>query len=271
MEYLGRVSIVFQFLEDASFSGRGGETLHGFLMNEIKKLDEEFANEIHNTKKPKPFSILPLFVKEGETKMKDGFLYLKKGAKAEAKISALNQKMLELMTKAFSTLHNEKEELMLGNGKVKIDKVILTPEGGEEFTTYKKIMDSVPLSHSFECEIITPLTFRHNGMNIPLPLPELFFSSLLSIWNTFSPIKIPNNIKEKFSRIAISMCRIKTEIWRFSEYKIVGSKGRVRYIVGSNFNEDELKFLNALFAFSNISGVGYKRTMGMGMVEVKCE
>jgi CRISPR-associated endoribonuclease Cas6 len=266
MEYLGRISIIFQFLEDASFRGRGGETLHGFLINEIKEVDEKFAKEIHNTRKPKPFSISPFFIIDGEGKMKDGLLHLKKGTQAEAKISALNQKMWNFIVKAFSSA--EKRILKVGDAEVKIQQIRF--HGGEgEFITYQTILKNSPFSRSFECQIITPLTFRQNGINIPLPLPELFFSSLLSIWNTFSPQKIPSEIKKKFSRIAISMCKLRTEIWKFSTYKIVGSKGVVRYKVEDEFDEEEIKFLNALCLFANFSGVGYKRTMGMGMVEVQ--
>lgn len=266
---LGRITLTVRFLSDASYAGMGGEAVHGFVMSEVAKVNKKYAEELHRMSEVKPFSVSPLFIKDGGARREGGFLNVEEGSVAEIIVSSLNQKTTEIFMEVFTESFEGKKALNLGSGRVMIEKVGLKSSEGGEFSTFGSIMKKASTKRTFEFNILTPMSFRHKGINIPFPLSELVFSSLLRTWNAFSGVKIPVSIRDKFNRVVVSKYDLKTEVWRFSTYMITGCKGRVRYVVDDEFIESEVKIINALSIFANFSGIGYKRTMGMGMVEVR--
>lgn len=269
MNMLGRIPLRIHFLSSASFRGRGGEAVHGLVINEISKVNMKLAERVHSTEGVKPFSVSPVFVKEGRSYLERGDLYVEKDSKAELILFALNQEVLEAFISVFTSSIEEGRRLRLGNGEVMIESIGVKRMEMGGFSTFEEILKSAVVARRCEFNIITPLTFRQKGLNQPFPLPELMFSSLLRIWNTFSDIKIPVSLCDRFKEIAVGRFNLKTEMWCFSGYSVIGCKGEVVFILDKGFKEEELKFISALSILANFSGIGYKRSMGMGIVEAR--
>ncbi len=265
---LAKFSIILRFLEDGKIRGRGGEAVHGFIINEVASISEKYAEYLHNMKGIKPFSLSPVLPEKGDWELKEGYLNINGNAEARIIISALNDETTGILIKALIDAKKQEKMVNIGELKAKVERVYIKERDGARFERYSNIIKRAKRNRKVMFRFLTPTSFRQNGTQMTFPTPDLVFSSLLQIWNTFSDIKIPEEIKEKFKSIAVSRYNLHSELWHFSRYKIFGCKGSIEYIFKNGFTDAELKLLNALCLFSEFSGVGYKRTMGMGMVEV---
>ncbi len=269
---LGRLSIQVKFKEPGKIRGRGGEAVYGFLLNEISKVSEKYAEFFHDTNGIKPFSISPLMKlknSDGAISISEGILTIPKETTAMIVISALEEKTIGVIMKALIDAYKQKHDINIGGIRAEIEKVCIRESEGAKYLSYSDILKKRRRKKSAVFKLLTPLSFRHNGVQMTFPTPELVFGSLLRTWNTFSDVKISEELREKFPQIAVSRYELRTEMWHFSRYKIFGCRGRITYDFNKGFSGEEIKLLNALCELANFSGIGYKRTMGMGMVEVR--
>lgn len=269
---LSKFSIVVSFLESGKIRGRGGEAVYGFLLNEVAKVSKEYADFLHNTNGIKPFVTSPLMQLRspcGGAMVKDGILTVREDTTARITISTLVERATAVFMKAMIDAHKRKKGIDIGGIRAEIERVSIKESEGARYTTFSDILKKKRRKKEAVFKLLTPLSFRHNGRQITFPSPELVFASLLKTWNAFSNVKIPEETEEIFGRIAVSRYDLHTELWNFSRYKIFGCRGKITYNFDKGFSNDEIKILNALCELGNFSGVGYKRTMGMGMVDVR--
>jgi len=260
---ISKIPIIVRLKNSLTVKGKGGEALYGLLLSMIKKIDINYATYLHDLTGVKPISISPIFSED--CKIKNGMTYLDSGSEFSFIINSLNIQTTEILLQALA----KNNCIRIGSSKGIIEKVCLKEDEGASFLSYEDIIEESDKKREREVIIKTPLSFRQNGIQIVFPLPLLFFKSLKTIFNTFSSIKIPSSLEVKFDKIKVSKYNLKSEMWRFTGYKVVGCTGNIKLLFEEKFNEEEVNFLNILLNFAKFSGVGYKRTMGMGMVEVK--
>lgn len=123
----------------------------------------------------------------------------------------------------------------------------------------------VALPSRWEFQFASPVTFRRRGVNMPLPLPELVFGSLLEKWNAFSPIAIPEEARRYTEEcLAISRYDLRTVASPTSGGAMqIGALGRCSYVA---VNKDRywLAAMATLARFAFYSGVGAGTTRGFG-------
>ncbi len=113
--------------------------------------------------------------------------------------------------------------------------------------------------------LAAPLVFHSQERSQPLPLPELFFGSLLERWNTFAPLALPAETR-RFAAEALAVSRFDL-LSRAVPLKDgglrVGATGRVQYVA---LNPDRywLGILQSLAAFAQFSGAGAGTAQGLG-------
>jgi len=265
---VGKIPVIVKLKDQLSVKGKGGETLYGFLLSSIAEVDEEFASYLHNFRGIKPISISPIFPLSSNFEVRNGRMYLKDKSEFKFIVNSLNMQTTEVLIKTLANVERKKT-MKIGNAKCTIKKICLKENEGGVFVKYKDMLTHNEERRQVDVKIISPLSFRKNGKQIIFPEPYLFFNSLMKIFNSFSNVKIPSILENRFQEIEVNKFSLRSEMWEFSKYKIIGCIGYVGFRFGNRFNEEEVKFLNTLCRFANFSGVGYKRTMGMGMVEVK--
>lgn len=120
--------------------------------------------------------------------------------------------------------------------------------------------------------LASPTAFRSQGQTQPLPLPGLFFGSLVKRWNAFAPVALPEERVKRYAEemVVISRFSLRSapgwERGRGDQHGLrIGSIGKIAY---SAPNRDRywLSALGLLAAFALYSGVGAQTTMGMGQV-----
>jgi len=84
-------------------------------------------------------------------------------------------------------------------------------------TTYEELaalqmLSSERLSRWTSIVFDSPTSFQSKGMHIPVPMPNLFFGSLVERWNAFSPVTLsPEMRRFGDEMVAISYYRLQSE------------------------------------------------------------
>lgn len=113
--------------------------------------------------------------------------------------------------------------------------------------------------------LASPTSFRSAGKQVPLPLPELFFGSLVDRWNAFAPLAFPAEVRRYAAEcLAVARYSLRTRPVAAKEGGLrVGALGQISYIT-LNYDRYWMGVLAALADFARYSGVGGGATMGLG-------
>lgn len=260
---LGNIVIGLSTKAEIRLKGLGGEALHGFVFNILKRASPEFASNLHHLGEPKPFCLSPLL--EGH-ELKGGYSYIPTSGVVTFKLSLLTEELLTGAIAAFFNPMAEGEILSLSRKPVTVNSINMCPTDVDSFTSFDKLLTEAHPETMVTFEFLTPTSFRGDGIQTLFPEPRLVFSSLLRRWNTYSDVKIPEEYAETFPSIKVANYNLRTELIHFSTYKIIGFKGRVEYELPKDASEGFLRKANALADFASFSGVGVKTAMGMGQV-----
>lgn len=103
------------------------------------------------------------------------------------------------------------------------------------------------------------------GMHIPLPLPELVFNSLLSRWNAFAPVSLPDEVRRYAAEcLAISRYQLSSRVIPQKRgSKRIGCVGEVTY-ASVSYDRYWMNVIQMLADFALYSGVGISTTQGLG-------
>ena len=137
-------------------------------------------------------------------------------------------------------------------------------------TTYQELSASLllakePAPRRISLTLTSPTTFKSNAMNVPLPLPDLVFGSLLVRWNAFAPIAFPPETRRYAAEcMAVSRYKLSTRVVPVKRGgKRIGAVGQITY-TSLNYDRYWMSVIGVLAAFALYSGVGAGTTMGLG-------
>ncbi len=242
-------------IEAGAVRGLGGGEAHGLLFSLLREVDEGAAEMLHKIDE-KPFSLSPL---EGKGERRGGYFYLREGEKFSFTVASLTKDMHNLLRKIVALWGQQ--EVKLGTGVLAARKIVEEIPGG---LTYQNLVAKSQPTHNITLEFITPTSFRQRGTQILFPLPEYVLGSLGQRWNDHGPIQLPPDLG--LSQILVSRHRIHTQLLHFNRYKIVGFTGICSYQVQRKSPDFVPWLLSVLADFGKFAGVGYKTTMGMGVI-----
>ena len=134
-------------------------------------------------------------------------------------------------------------------------------------TTYPLLASDASPANRFILRFRTPVSFRRNNMDYPLPEPELVFDSYRRRWNEFGPepLRIPDDwLAWLRGSIAISRFDLHTAPMRFPDGLQIGCVGRVQFEALRPADDDALRTLAQLVEYAFYCGTGRKTTQGMG-------
>lgn len=166
----------------------------------------------------------------------------------------------------------EMEGVRLSVGGATLDPAV-HPWAGQ--TTYPALLRRSlpaegPMPRHLELEFLSPTAFRSGGQNVPLPLPDLVYGSLVEKWNDFSPVAISPEVR-RFAQecMAISRYELSTRaVPGKGDGMQIGFVGRCRYAI-LRADPYWVGVLQALTDYAFYAGVGYQTTTGMGQARRK--
>lgn len=124
----------------------------------------------------------------------------------------------------------------------------------------------------WKLEFDSPVTFRRSGINLPLPLPELVFGSLLDKWNAFAPLALPEELR-RFAQECLALNRFvfrsQAEPAKQGALQI-GAIGHGSY-VAVNRDRYWTACVDVLAHYAFYSGVGAGAARGFGRTRLVAE
>lgn len=236
-----------------------GRALHGLVLSLLGEVDGALADAVHREAGPKPFRTAGPFIGEGYQpagKLLAGEVY-------SLVVAVLDTAVAEALGRAFDETRRP-VEVALDEAVCRVEGVQVEEAGYEAL--FGRYFPGGPVRRSIELTFDTPTAFHSGGKNVPLPLPELVFGSVLERWNGVAPLTLSPALKE-FAGECVGIAYYDLRAWTVSVAggKQVGFVGRVGYRV-LKYDPYWTRALNLLADFAWFCGVGVKTSMGMGQV-----
>ena len=237
---------------------RLGREIHALFLSLIAQVDGSLAGLLHDSPALKPFAVSPLVWERPPWAWFRFAMYAP--TVGEAYLEAL--------------LRGHLREIRLGKIVFTVERVFQHPSEHPwaRTSTYETLWRKHMCSPTrpddrIRLEFLTPTTFRAEQRTTPLPQPDLVFGSLLAKWNAFSPRPL-NGAVTAYASAGLSVTRyaLETEMLDLGRNRRqVGFCGVCEF-AGAKGHEEDLRAIRMLADYSFFAGVGYKATMGMGMV-----
>lgn len=245
-----------------------GRASHACLLRIVEETSPSVGSRLHDEEGPKPFTASNLW---GAKPVRPGTVEVTPGSPCWVRFTSLDEELTQVLCDQL--LGRDTRRVQLDSAFFGIVKVTADPQENAwaGAATYGELSQRYLLAqetpgHQLGLEFATPTTFRSGGMNVPLPMPELVFGSLVQRWNAFAPVAVSEDVRRYAAEgLAVSRYRLQTRIVPIGEAKQVGCVGDCHYVA---LNRDRywLGLVNLLADFALYAGVGYKTTMGLGQV-----
>lgn len=121
----------------------------------------------------------------------------------------------------------------------------------------------------WEFTFASPVTFRRKGVNMPLPLPELVFGSLLEKWNAFAPLALPDEARRYAEEcLAVSRFTLRSVAGGTSGGALqIGAVGQCGYVAAVRDRYWQA-CITTLARLALYSGIGAATTRGFGQARL---
>ena len=247
-----------------------GRHLHALFLTLVSSVDKKLGDYLHDAAADKAFTLSPLQTKKCPFK-KHHFLQWEHTEPIPAhslcwwRITLLDDTLFSKLTNLWLNL-NPSKPWHLGPADLLIANILGTPQLDQPWAnacTYSQLYEQASETNRLIAfSFATPTTFRQGKFDSVIPTRDCVFNSLLSRWNKYSPIAIPDlSLEALFS----TFVNIRTEKLTNYESNFVGMVGEVSYRILGDVEPLVIKQVNALADFAVYCGVGRKTPMGMGM------
>lgn len=207
------------------------------------------SRQLDNGQGAKPFTVSPLYVERDW---------------ASFRITLLQDSLFDLLRDG---IQKRPKVNVLG------DDMPIAGELSVIATTYPLMAEAAAPATSIFFRFRTPVSFRRNEMDYPLPEPELVFESYRRRWNTFGPeaLRIDDEwLSWLCKAVAVTRFELVTAPMRFPNGLQIGCIGQVQFEVTHQPSEDSVEArlnLSRLAEYAFYCGTGRKTTQGMGQTE----
>lgn len=248
--------------EVREMSSTQGRAAHGVLLGAVERVAPDLAREMHDEDKPRAFTCSSLQGRRQAGKVTPELTYT-------LRYTALNAPLADL----FPTLFPTDAEIVLDDVPFVVIRATNAPsqDAWAARMTYEELSARWLLAREIPdgrigLRLYTPTAFKTTGKLQNFPLPDLVFGSLLTKWNLFAPVTLPEEAR-RFAAECLVASRFKLETHAApfknqSAFKS-GAVGTIQYTA---LNRDRywLSVMNLLADFAQFAGVGISTTMGMG-------
>ncbi|MDX9954947.1 MAG: CRISPR system precrRNA processing endoribonuclease RAMP protein Cas6 [Anaerolineae bacterium] len=257
---------------------RLGRAAHAILLRQIAAQDAALAETLHNDEGPKPLTCSDLLGSRRREQVIPDETYI-------LRYTALTAPVAATLANAFAigqTLTFEDVAFEIINVAAPLTVSPPAPAnpqppnpwiGSDSYQDLaaRHLLPAGPLPPtSWSILLAAPLAFQSRGKTQPLPLPELFFGSLVQRWNTFAPVALPEEGVRRYAEELVAVSRFELRSapgWNRGPGLRIGAIGKITYRA---LNRDRywLAVLSLLAEYALYAGAGAMTTSGMGQVRL---
>jgi CRISPR/Cas system endoribonuclease Cas6 (RAMP superfamily) len=229
--------------------------LNGMFHTELGRRHGGLVEELHQSQKPMPFSLAPIF---------------DEGCFLGFRVGTLTAELGEVVAEVWDGLAARQGEVRLGNAELVVGEV---RPGGLRPTTYEQLLAEAPVAHGVWLRFETPVRLKTFGQSGILPTPHAVWQYYTQKWEAFSDADLPPEFLRWAGR-AVQVTELALETRYAYVEKDVEWKGVMGEVEYQAFTEDEaipasrvpdyLRAWQALALLADFCGTGEKTTMGMG-------
>jgi CRISPR-associated endoribonuclease Cas6 len=246
-----------------------GRATHAWFLQSLQRLQPELAAIVHDGDGPKPFTTSGLLGAEsrGET------VTLRPASRYTLRVTTLHPDVTHIALNGLVpdwlargvTLHDQ---------PFRVEAVSTDPADDPRANAedYAGLLARTTLARHVPRQVTftfaSPTAFnKTGGLQVPLPVPELVFGSLIDRWSRFATVALHPDVRQFIAEcVAVSQHRIQTRrvsYERAGRGAVTGFTGTVTFSIQST-DRFWLGQVHMLAAFAMYSGVGVRTTMGMG-------
>ena len=243
-----------------------GRAVNALLLRWLEDADPELARCWHDAEGVRPYTCSTVIGSRREGKDQRAF---DPEVPAWFRLTALNADVCAALDRVLADPPDT----------VEIDRV---PFHGESITadpavhpwagraTYQEVaapflLEATNIQRRVALQYTSPVAFRQNGMNMPVPLPGLVFGGLAERWNAFSPVRISPEVR-RFAEtsVALNGFRLRSRAVPGKAGSLqIGAVGSATY-TATRYDRYWMGLLGLLADFAFYGGVGRGVTQGMG-------
>lgn len=274
MQDLASLVLTLRPTHQDTIPGWTGRAAHAWFLGSLRDVDPALSSIVHDRNGPKPFTTSSLGGVDlgDEVTLHPDRLYTLRLTTLHADVTrvALNGLAPRWLERGI-TLHDQPFRVEQISSDTDDD-----PWAGA--ASYADLLASHPLSGKgsraprITLRFASPTSFnKTGGLQMPLPVPELVFGSLIDRWTAFSSVALHPDLKTFVSTcVAVSDVRIESRRISFERADrgaATGFTGSVTFSLQSS-ERFWLDQMHTLAAFALYSGIGVRTTMGLGQVRV---
>ncbi len=269
---LGAAALYLRAEENGSLPEFTGRVMHGVFFNTLSDISADLAEFIHDEMNMKPFSISELIGQQKRQINRRKFR-VKQGDMFRWRIATLNENLLHAIAHI-----PVKYKFSVNKIPMTLERIIIDgeKESGTGVLNDEELMAACMSMENFssiKVRFVSPTTFKVNQNDYPLPIPKLFFSSLVDKWEQAG---MPADINKEYIKELAEL--IYPSYWQGKSNRTYLAAGRgVRTFKGeflyelSALSMEERQIMLLLAQFGCFAGCGRMTGQGMGQIEVKLE
>ncbi|MCA9950720.1 MAG: CRISPR-associated endoribonuclease Cas6 [Anaerolineales bacterium] len=264
---LTAIVLQLQAQQRGAIHGSTGRAVHGFWFQQWQQVDAAFADRLHQSKNPTPFTVSPLM---GLPHAKHGITAVSINQQAWLRITTLNKTLSQNLLANW--LPRLPAQIELADIPWTVQKIALTPQEhpwagqARPIDLLNRHTQAKTLPQSWTLKFHTPTTFHGSGSTfLPFPLPDALVGSWLRRWQAFSTYPAAYDLRPRMREaLMVSAYDLKTVPVRHGRRLTIGCVGRLTLRAGK-LTPDEKTLLATLIDYAFYCGSGYHTAQGMGM------
>lgn len=259
-----------------------GRAAHAWFLDQLQRLDPQLARRLHRPNRARPFTVSPLWCPMVQPQ--SGPLPIRPTQRCYLRITSIEETLSSRLMNALaprwcgSMMH-------LTGVPFEVTSVASSPSEHPQAAhlSYETLAERVartrPPQH-VTLRFLTPTVFRRSpapeapfgddAYSVPLPIPEMLFGGLISLWNSFAPSPLPEELQAFVrDRVVVSRYSLQTELVSFASGRhgrVGGFVGRCRFAI-LDTRPRWRRYVGLLTAFAPFAGIGYRTAMGLGQVK----
>lgn len=267
---IGAITYELTAEEAGSVEGFAGRLLHGAFFHHLSECSPAYSKAVHDEIQSKPFAVSPLIQPDIPHKMvvENHTVPVRPGTRFYWRVSALRGDIWEAAL-----------ALKLGS-RLQVGRIPFTvtavyadgthESGGLEPEELIAGALEAPAPKEISMHFRSPVTFRRDRLDYPIPTPEMVFASLADKWSKAGmPANIERDtIREVALAVSISDWRGRSQRVYFAQHHgASGCFGDFAYNLQA-LDEDNRRILLMLAQFATFSGVGRLTAQGFGQTRI---